>query len=705
MLKEVIELQNNAVNSLISIIECKDEITFKAPTGSGKTYMMADFMNRILENNKDVIFLVSSLSKGSLAQQNYDKFISYSEMGKFSNLNPYLINSEIAGEEALYIPTDKNVYVLPRDLYKKGGRLMQGAMEQFLNTLILNRYFGGMEKDIYLIKDECHVATNNLDNLSDSFFKKTINFSATPNMRRGQTPDVEITDEDAINAKLIKRVEFGDDEDTVEDAINKFEQIKERYNNKLGINPCLIIQISNKNKSDEELNNKIFPVLSKAEHQDLKWMLIVDKDKDCDTNDYFKAKKLPVSKWKEYAKGNTIDIIIFKMVISEGWDIPRACMLYQIRETQSEQLDEQVMGRVRRNPRLLDFENLDDEAKELALTSWIWGNQPTDGKKVRNVRLYEEYSDITNNLKIKTTKLKPLSQKREFNIDTFIHDQKNEPAYNDIFSMYKKLVRADNEIQKMCYDYADDYQKWWIFNNYLDNIITENNNYIYNYEESMEIKKDNNGNECLTSFPEKSSYVDNGNYENISDWVWKRNDGADKFSFDSEAEREWADFLKEISNKENINKNSIIKKVITGRNNPNKNSISLFEEKEKIDPKEKFLWGKNFISNSDIKYEYYLNGIYSSYPDFIMKDDFDRIHIFEVKSVNPSSNINIDSESYKAKIEELKKCYKQSSILTNYYFYLPVLKGDIWYITQFKNGEEFMITKEQFVEQLKVDEK
>src|SRR5699024_7299061 len=137
-----------------------------------------------------------------------------------------------------------------------------------------------------------------LDNLSDSFFKKTINFSATPNMKRGQNPDVEITDEEAINAKLIKKVEFGNDEDTVEDAINKFEQIKEKYNNKLGINPCLIIQISNKNKADEELNNKIFPVLSKAEHQDLKWMLIVDKDKDCDTNDYFKAKKLPVSKWK-----------------------------------------------------------------------------------------------------------------------------------------------------------------------------------------------------------------------------------------------------------------------------------------------------------------------------------------------------------------------------------------------------------------------
>lgn len=697
MLKEVIELQNNAVNNLISMIDSKDEITFKAPTGSGKTYMMADFMNKILAEKQDVIFLVSSLSKGNLAQQNYEKFILYSEKGQFSYLKPYLINSEISGEEALFIPTDKNVYVLPRDLYKNGGRLMQGCMEQFLNTLTLNKWFKGLEKEIYLIKDECHVATNNLDNLSDSFFKKIINFSATPKLSRGQTPDIEITDEEAINAKLIKRVEFGNEEDTVEDAINKFELVKEEYRNKLGINPCLIIQISNKNKSDEELNNHIFPILSKAEHQDLKWMLIVDKDKDCDTNDYFKAKKLPVSKWKDYAKGNTIDIIIFKMVISEGWDIPRACMLYQIRETQSEQLDEQVIGRVRRNPRLLDFENLDEEAKELALTSWIWGNQPKTGKKVRNVKLCDEPTDITNHLKIKTTRLKPLTQKKEFDIHNFIRSQKDEPSYNDIFSIYKKLIKTNNEIQKMCYDYADNYQKWWDFNNHIDKIITENNNYLYHYEESMEIRKDDKGNDYLTSLPEKSSYVDNGNYENISDWIWKRNDGADKFSFDSEAEREWADFLKEISRKENANKNSIIKKVMTGKNNPNKDSISLFGEKDKIDPKEKFLWGKNFITNSDIKYEYYLNGIHSSYPDFIMKDSFNRVHIFEVKSLNTSSNINIDSESYKAKIEELKKCYKQSSILTKYYFYLPVLKGDIWYITQFINGEEYTITKEQFL--------
>jgi type III restriction enzyme len=49
-------------------------------------------------------------------------------------------------------------------------------------------------------------------------------------------------------------------------------------------------------------------------------MLIVDKEKECETNDVFKAKKMPVAKWKDYAKTSTatIDVIIFKMVGSCG---------------------------------------------------------------------------------------------------------------------------------------------------------------------------------------------------------------------------------------------------------------------------------------------------------------------------------------------------------------------------------------------------
>ena len=704
MLIEAIELQKKAVSDLVEKLKSKDEITFRAPTGSGKTYMMADLMNRVLASNENIVFLVSSLSKGDLARQNYDKLCEYSEKGDFSCIKPYLISSEVAGEERLFVPTDYNVYLLPRDLYKAGGRLMQGAMESFLQNLTLNKSFCGCGKEIYLIKDECHIATNNLDSLSVKYFAKILNFSATPNLKRGQNPDVEITDDDAVLAKLIKQVELGHEEDTVADAIAKFESIKEKYRNLLGVNPCLIIQISNKNKADYEWNNVILPELNKAEHQDLKWMLIVGDDKKCETNDVFKAKKIPVSRWKDYAKENTatIDIIIFKMVISEGWDIPRACMLYQIRDSKSKQLDEQVMGRVRRNPRLLDFEILSPEAQKLALTAWIWGIIPEAGKKVFRVKLWDEPEDITDNLQLRITRLKPLNKKEDFNVEKYLSSQPTISSYGDIFSLHRKLKKAENSVVEMCYNYANTTDKWFAFTEHLDGIIRENNKFICDYSKSMEIANDENGEVMIVSFPVESQYIDNGNYINIGDWVWRRKDGQNKFAFDSEAERSWASLIKDLASDDTneTEPKRVAKRIRVGKKNPKAGEVNLFGEvqPDKLSPTNKYLWGKNYLLNSNIKFEYCLGGIHSSYPDFIMKDSFDRIHLFEVKSVNVSGDTPgaFDKIEYKLKIEELKKCYKQASTLTGYIFYLPVLKDDNWHIARLLDGQEDTLTEDQF---------
>ena len=111
MLQEVIDLHNEAVSSLIEKIREKKNVTFKSPTGSGKTHMMADLMNRILSERDDIVFIVSTLSKGNLGQQNYEKFIEYQQHGDFLMLNPYIISTSLSGEESLFIPTDYNVYV------------------------------------------------------------------------------------------------------------------------------------------------------------------------------------------------------------------------------------------------------------------------------------------------------------------------------------------------------------------------------------------------------------------------------------------------------------------------------------------------------------------------------------------------------------------------------------------------------------------
>ena len=681
MLQEVKDLQNRAVSELFAKAHGDaKELTFRAPTGSGKTHMMADFMNRILEEQENVVFLVSTLSKGDLARQNYESFLRLSQSRVFPKLKPFLINTEISGEEELFIPTDYNIYVLPRDLFKAGGILMRGAMDHFLLTMTENYFGRGLCKKIYLIKDECHVETKNLNEISEQYFARTFNFSATPKLSRGQHPDVMISDEEAVETKLIKRIELVEDEDvTVDDALDKLIEVKAQYNNMLNVNPCLIIQISNKDKAEEEWTNRIKPALDR--HQALKWMVIVntyktsgatDKNKEllCDTNDAVK-KKLPVVKWKEYAKGahSTIDVIIFKMVISEGWDIPRACMLYQVRDTQSKQLDEQVMGRVRRNPRLLDYERLSSEAQELASTAWVWGIKPDNLKQITPVKLWSsDRINVREQIIIKTTKLVGLTEKQGFNINNYMSSQRTPTAYTDIFTLYNKMQRGDNALRDIAFDYAgEEVLKWWKFMEHYDKVKHQYDTYICDYQKSMIEDKE-------TSFPIDSTYMDSTNHTEIEDWIWCHKDSqSSTFAFDSDAEREWANRLSKIASR----------------------NAAEIEHPDNDD--ERFLWGKNFPYNSEIKYEYYSNGIHKSYPDFIMKDTKGKIHIFEVKSLNGDGVAGFDPEEYETKIQELKDCYKAASAkLKKHLFYIPIKKGENWQIFRYVDGQEMIMTQQQF---------
>jgi type III restriction enzyme len=679
MLQEAKNIQNEAVDKLLNLLKNSKQksLVFKAPTGSGKTYMIADLMNHVLAEDKNVIFMVSSLSKGNLAQQNHEKFESYGST--FTHLNPYLINSEISGEEQLFVPTEYNVYSLPLSLYKKGGRLMQGSLTNFFNTLTGGRLLDGLEKKIVLIKDECHIATNNLDDIPEAFISRIIDVSATPKLSRGQYPDVEISNEEAMQAKLIKTVEWGEDDAKLDDAIAKFESVKEEYRNLLGVNPCLIIQISNKDKADEELENEILPALNKT---DLKWMLIVNDGKKCDTNDVMKVKKLPVDKWKKYAKENTstIDVIIFKLTISEGWDIPRACMLYQIRDSKSKQLDEQVIGRVRRNPRLIDYEELSEEAQELATTAWIWGVKPEGQDQVFAVKLQGE--EITDEIKVKTTRLKGLTEKLGFNVSSYLEGKDRKLAGKNLFELWRSIQNTDNSVQELINDYVTDYSKWWFAAENVEHIAKESNQYQNDYTESMEVVPNE------VSFAATSFYTTTDRTVRIRDWVWKRRDGNHSFAFDSDAEEEWAEILKEIAN-------DSFASMMIGDEDAN-TELPLDTPKE--DTRKKILlWGKNYVGNSEIKFEYYMGALHSSYPDFVMKDAKGRIHVFEVKSVNESnSQPGFDTGLYLTKITELMKAYQQASKLTGQMFYLPIQTGNDWQITKYEDGNEDTLSIDQF---------
>ncbi|MDR2829990.1 MAG: DEAD/DEAH box helicase family protein [Methanobrevibacter sp.] len=259
MTLEAQNLQNNAVSEIIEALKTKTEVTFKAPTGSGKTVMIAELMDKLLEKNKDLVFIVSSLSKSELAQQNDRTFQEWSKNGKnfLKHIDPYLISTDTSNDESgVNLEYNHNVYTIPRDLAKKGGKIMSGPLASLMHNFKLSH------KKLILIKDECHIETKNIDKIADDhdFFKR-INVSATPQTTKFIV-DVEITEKDAIEAKLIKHYlpTRGEGKSYAEDKYHElneclklFIDIRKKYQETFNINPCLIIQIPNTEKGDEEL--------------------------------------------------------------------------------------------------------------------------------------------------------------------------------------------------------------------------------------------------------------------------------------------------------------------------------------------------------------------------------------------------------------------------------------------------------------------
>lgn len=685
MLQEVIDLQNSVVEQIKDILYAKDEVVFKSPTGSGKTYMMAKFMNDVLRIKDDVIFLVSSLSSGDIAGQCYEKFTQYKNEG-FTFLNPYLINTEISGEEMLFIPDEYNIYVLPRDLNKQGTKLSQGPLQNFFNRITLGLIANGLEKKIWLIKDECHIKTNNLDQYRH-YFNKVINMSATPKLSRGQYPDVEMTKEEAISTHLIKKVIFQDDNDSLFDALTKFESIKASYSILLpNIHPCIIIQISNKDKADEEVI-KIKQTLERFPR--ITWMILGQKGKESETNDLIGLRNMPMSKWREYAKENnsTIDVIIFKMVIKEGWDIPRACMLYQIRDSHSSQLDEQVIGRVCRNPILTTFENYGQEVQDLVSTAYVWGINQGLGVQSKEVMLVDQFV-IQDEIKVNTTVLANKDDRNyQIDINSLLNPLNDSIVHKDIFSLYKTFASSSPEIQDLCESYVSSSDQWFKFNENIDLVKNKVKSVNEDYLTNMKLDMDSNGNIVEHTLPAQSFYTEKDFKETLSNWVWINSrkytpTNDDSFSFDSEAELAWVHVLSGLTNIVVNNGETAIKSV----------AINVGDSRIR-----KYLFGKNYPYSSSIKYQYYLNGVHDSYPDFILKDWRNEIHIFEVKSLNSSSQQHFDEVEYQQKVRALKECYKHASRLTDHHFYLPILDGGNWTIFAYDGGIESILTVNQFI--------
>ena len=371
----MLKFQQNAVEELtaqfkaiwVANYDNLHEIVFKSPTGSGKTFMVSNFINGLHTQpdwNEDVAFVWITFSD-DLAMQSRDKFFEYfhpnigNQLLTVQNFDQGILKrndilflnwQKISTEKA-----DKRVLRRPEDerLYKEKGYYFEDIVE--------NTHAEG--RQIIMIIDESH---KNVTDLAMTTVIKPLNpkiilkVSATPtsepsisDIKHNRSGFVEVEREDVIAAGLIKEEIISQ----TEEDLNVFTNIDHDY---------LLLDLAMEKRAElkaewERIGQNINPlVLIQLPDDDKKNRETGVKTKDEIVTEYLRSKGVPanhIAKWFDNKKENLeyisapdcpVEYMLFKYAAGTGWDCPRAHVLVMYREIKSDTFRTQTLGRILR---------------------------------------------------------------------------------------------------------------------------------------------------------------------------------------------------------------------------------------------------------------------------------------------------------------------------------------------------------------------
>jgi len=370
--EEAVEKLKNEVNELLEL-EGNKLCIFEAPTGSGKTIMMGEFLKRFVnpidrEDGKTFSFIWISVrdlhdqSKKSLDKHFPNDFI-YSD---FDDLEGnYIRQNEILFLNWESINKDNNIYV--RD--NERGRNLSNIIE---NTKAQGRY-------IILIIDESHhtaISEKSTRIKNDIGAKVTIEVSATPVFKN---PDAHvkvhfekviaegmIKKEIAINPEFKKfKVDGKSSREMVLDAaIAKRKELVEAYKAEgSNVNPLILVQLPNLQKGINDLDKDVLTEVERI--LKVKYNITEDNDKLA----IWLAENKTPNLVNIEKPTNEVEVLIFKQAIALGWDCPRAQILVIFRETKEKVFLLQTVGRIMRMPEFHHYENRPELNKGYVFTN------------------------------------------------------------------------------------------------------------------------------------------------------------------------------------------------------------------------------------------------------------------------------------------------------------------------------------------------
>ena len=374
MAKELKRYQEKAVDELVFKTNLlldknleKRTIVFQSPTGSGKTFMMSQYIARLIDEMKDqdLCFLWLSPGKGGLHEQSYKSLKK--EFAGFPIA--YLLENEFVGSRRTI---DRNEVVVGNweKLSNKDGqtgewksKLMRDKETVNFRELVENTKKARTK--IILIIDESHSRdkAERAFELRNEIVKPdlTIEMSATPILHEGQYNEkVEVQSNDVIDEGMIKKeIIINEDIDKIDDdeitsqelvmemAYRKRLELKKAYEKEgVEMNPLVLVQIPN-SETGSDKKDFIESFLgergvNKDNHKLAVWL----------TDEKVNQEAELITKNNDDA-----EFLIFKQAVDTGWDCPRAQILVKFRETKSLVFEIQTVGRILRMPEAFHYKN------------------------------------------------------------------------------------------------------------------------------------------------------------------------------------------------------------------------------------------------------------------------------------------------------------------------------------------------------------
>jgi type III restriction enzyme len=346
---------------------------FKAPTGSGKTIMVADYLQQLAseELNKEYAFIW--ISGNNLHKQSKEKLEQYLESSRytFSYLDE-IQDSEFKENEIIFV----NWHSLVKKDRKTGEWanvfMVDNEQERNLPTFVRNTKAEG--KEIILIVDESHYhywSDQSQDLIQNVIGPKlTIEVSATPSMiptledaTAGNAGFVNVSFEKVVDQQMIKKEvvinediesktdeDFSADEAILDASIEKQKQLKKLYKKSdSNVNPLVLIQLPSASASTSALDTDKLTFVEKYLKE--KHNISVENGK---LAIWLSERK----ENKELVEDNDskVEVMIFKQAIALGWDCPRAQILVMFRDIGNVTFEIQTVGRILRMPEIKHYD-------------------------------------------------------------------------------------------------------------------------------------------------------------------------------------------------------------------------------------------------------------------------------------------------------------------------------------------------------------